>query len=87
MHSQCSRLTESFTTLVTLEWFFLEVDVLVIPQVILATECLLADVTAKRSMKEKNEPWLFLFVIFLRKTLFSESISLHATMQPSGLST
>lgn len=46
MHGECSRLTETFSAVVALEWFFFGVNVAMISQMILATESFAANVTA-----------------------------------------
>lgn len=45
MHGECTRLTESFATIVALEGLLFGVNVAMIAKMILSTECFAADIT------------------------------------------
>ena len=50
VYGQCAGLTKSFPTLVTLEGLFFGMNVAMVSQVVLSTECLPANITIIRPL-------------------------------------
>jgi hypothetical protein len=50
MNGECARLTESFSTIIALEWLLFGVNITMITKMILTTECFSTNVTRVRTL-------------------------------------